>query len=99
MDTVSIPSWAVSIVGLLTAATIGVVGALLKRAITGVDGTLKSLDSKVDLLAKTAAAHDVRLATFEVRLGAAERKQEQMDARHADFGGFLASMGYRKREG
>jgi hypothetical protein len=78
---------------------LGFVGWLLSRAVSGIDSKLERLDSKMDLMAKADAETMAKLVEHGVRIGTAEREIEGMRSHLSDFGGFLSSMGFKKRDG
>lgn len=75
------------------------VGWLLARAVRSIDSKLERLDAKTDVMAKTDADVMAKLVEHGVRLGYLERDYAQSQGHLSDMGGFLATMGFRKRDG
>ena len=76
-----------------------IVSWLVLRAIHGVDSKLDRIDAKVELLAKRAGEHDVRLAELGTRVAMLEASGERLEQRYEDLAGFLHSEGFRRRDG
>ncbi|MGH9811517.1 MAG: hypothetical protein ACRD4T_00125 [Candidatus Acidiferrales bacterium] len=81
-----------ALIHLVTGALIGAVGWLLSRSIN-------RIDTKLDILHHTDKTQGEELVELRVRLAHAEAEVAAWRQWREDIGGFLAGLGFKKRDG
>ena len=91
--TPEIAAWLVQLAGL------ALVGFLLRRAISGLDESLRDIKAQLHALDSTDKAQGRDILEQGIRLRHAENQIGRMSDRQEDFGRFLQGMGFWKRDG
>ncbi len=78
---------------------IALVGWLLKRAINGLDESLRDIKAQLHLLDSTDKQQGRDILEQSIRLRHVEGAVARMDERHEQFGRFLQSRGFRRSDG
>lgn len=92
--------------GFILTGLVGMVVWLLQRLIRDIDAKfdaqnahLHNQDGKLDALAASRSAHGESIVEMRVRLAGLEAERVEIRRQLSDWGGFMAALGYRFRDG
>lgn len=84
---------------LVQTVVLALVGWLLKRAIAGLDESLRDIKAQLHVLDSTDKQQGRDILEQSIRLRHLENTVSRMDERHEQFGRFLQSLGFKRSDG